>query len=162
MFMPVIAAAAACRGSASGKMMIGFLPPSSRVTSFSPSAASRAMTRPVGTEPTNPMRLMSGWRTRADPVVPSPVSTLTTPGGNRPSHSSPSLRLDSGACSEPLTTTQLPAARGAAAFSAQKRKGWLNGLIFATTPQGCRRVKFSWRGPRDEVSPLISVISPAK
>ena len=60
MFMPFIAAVAAFTGSASGKTMMGFLPPSSRVTSFSPSAASRAMMRPVSTEPTNPMRSTSG------------------------------------------------------------------------------------------------------
>ena len=114
--------------------MTGFLPPSSRVTSFSPSAASRAMMRPVSTEPTKPMRSTSGCRTMAEPVSPPPVTTFTTPGGSRPSHSSAKRRLDSGACSEPFTTTVFPAASAAAAFSAQKRKGWLNGLIFATTP----------------------------
>ena len=134
MFMPLIAAFAAATGSASGKMKMGFLPPSSSVTSFIPSAASRAMIRPVSTEPTKPMRSTSGWRTMAEPVAAPPVTTLTTPGGRTPSHSSPKRRLDSGACSDPFTTTVLPATRAAAAFSAQKRNGWLKGLIFATTP----------------------------
>ena len=97
MFMPFIAAVAACTGSASGKTMMGFLPPSSSVTSFSPSAASRAMMRPVSTEPTNPMRSTSGCRTMAEPVSPPPVTTFTTPGGRTPSHSSPKRRLESGA-----------------------------------------------------------------
>ena len=51
MFIPFTAAFAARAGSASGKMMMGFLPPSSRVTSFSPSAASRAMMRPSPPSP---------------------------------------------------------------------------------------------------------------
>ena len=46
MFMPLIAAAAAFFGSASGKMMIGFLPPSSKLTRFRPAAASCAIARP--------------------------------------------------------------------------------------------------------------------
>ena len=132
--MPFTAAFAALAGSASGKMMIGFLPPSSSVTSFSPSAASRAMMRPVSTDPTKPMRSTSGCRTMAEPVSPPPVSTFTTPGGMMSSHSSAKRRLDSGACSEPFTTTVFPAARAAAAFSTQNRKGWLKGLILATTP----------------------------
>jgi hypothetical protein len=59
-------------------------------------------------------------------------------------------------------TTVLPAASGAAAFSTQNRNGWLNGLSFATTPYGWRRVKFMWRGPYELVVPFTSVISPAK
>ena len=114
--------------------MMGFLPPSSSVTSFNPSAASRAMMRPVSTEPTKPMRSTSGCRTMAEPVSAPPVTTFTTPGGRMPSHSSAKRRLDSGAWSAPFTTTVLPAASAAAAFSAQKRKGWLKGLILATTP----------------------------
>ena len=134
MFIAATACAAALTGSASGKMTIGFLPPSSRVTSLRLSAASRATRRPVSTEPTKPTRATSGWRTMADPVAPSPVTMFTTPGGKISAHSSPSFRLDSGACSGPLITTVLPAASAEAAFSAQKRNGWLNGLILATTP----------------------------
>src|SRR5262249_2888663 len=80
---------AAFLGSASGKITIGFLPPSSRLTRLSPAAASLAMARPVGTEPTKPIRLTSGWRTSSAPTAPSPVMMLMTPSGNMPSHSSP-------------------------------------------------------------------------
>ncbi len=134
MFMPLIAAAAACFGSASGKMMIGFLPPSSSVTRLSPSAAPLATRRPVSTEPMKPTRETSGCATSAAPVVPSPATTFTTPGGKMPSASRATSKLESGACSELLMTTQLPAARGAAAFSTQKRNGWLKAFSFATTP----------------------------
>src|SRR5438477_395683 len=106
MFMPLIAALAAFFGSASGKMIIGFFPPSSKLTRFNPDAASRAIARPVGTEPTKPIRSTSGWRTSAEPVAPSPVVMLTTPGGKMPSHNSPMRRLDNGACSEPLIGTR--------------------------------------------------------
>ena len=89
---------------------------------------------PVGTEPTTPTRLISGCRTIASPQILSPVNTLTTPGGRTSSQISANLKLDKGACSEAFTITVFPAARGAADFSAQKRSGWLKGLILATTP----------------------------
>ena len=62
------------------------------------------------------------------------MTTFTTPGGMTPSHSSAKRRLESGAWSAAFTTTVLPAASAAAAFSAQKRNGWLKALILATTP----------------------------
>ena len=73
---------ATAAGSASSKTITGALPPSSRWTRFSVSAAALAISLPVPTSPVSDTMRTSGWRTRPAPTgSPSPVITLKTPGG---------------------------------------------------------------------------------
>ena len=123
MFMPLMAASCRLLGIGIGENDDRILAAEFEADALEAGRRLLAMIRPVGTDPTKPMRRTSGWRTSAEPTLPSPVMMLTTPAGNMPSHNSPSRRLESGACSEPLITTVLPAASGAAAFSAQNRNG---------------------------------------
>src|SRR5215218_1047669 len=76
--------------------MFGLLPPSSSVTRFSGSPASRMISAPVLVEPVNATLSTPGWRTRYAPVDgPSPGTMLTTPSGNPTSvsRSASSLRF---------------------------------------------------------------------
>src|SRR6516225_7733420 len=111
---------AAARRSASGNTTWGDLPPSSRVTLLRFSAAACATARPVAVEP---------------------VMALITPGGNPAwANSSANRRVDTGECSEGLTTTGQPAARAGAIFQVNRSNGEFHGVIAATTPTGSRRV----------------------
>src|SRR6266581_360814 len=70
--------------SASPKMIIGPLPPSSSITCLP--AARRATDAPVAVEPTNPTPSTSGWPATSSPTsAPGPVTRLTAPGGKSPS-----------------------------------------------------------------------------
>lgn len=57
---------------------------------------------------------------------------------------------------------ELPAASGTADFPAQNMKGWLNGMMRATTPMGSRTEKLTAPGPMGTELPFISVTRPAK
>src|SRR5215217_3955439 len=103
---PLIAASM----SASGRMMFGDFPPSSRVTRLSARPALAPISRPTSVEPVNAILSTPGWSTSAAPVPPSPVTTLTTPSGTPASSaSSASRRALSGVCSAGLSTTVQPA-----------------------------------------------------
>ena len=67
---------------------------------------------------------------------PKPLTTLTTPGGNRSSISSSTTSNDAGVCSAGLRTTQLPAASAGASFQVAIRIGKFQGMIWPTTPSG--------------------------
>ena len=67
--------------SASGRMMLGLLPPSSSVTRFSARPHLAPISRPTTVEPVNATLSTPGWSTSAAPVSPSPVSTLSVPSG---------------------------------------------------------------------------------
>ncbi len=106
-FIPRTAAAATVSGSASGKTIIGFLPPNSSVTCFTASsAAARWRARPVSGEPMKAMRRMPGWRTMASPTVrPWPVTMLKTPAGSASRATSARMSAESGLVSGGLTTS---------------------------------------------------------
>ena len=71
---------ATAAGSASSKTITGALPPSSRCTRLSVSAAVRAMILPVSTSPVSDTSRTSGCLTIASPAgTPSPVMTFSTP-----------------------------------------------------------------------------------
>ena len=78
--------------SASSKITTGALPPSSRWTRFSESAAALAIHLPVGGEPVRQTIATSGWVTSSAPVgSPWPPIALKTPGGRiSPHHSAKS------------------------------------------------------------------------
>ncbi len=74
--------------SASGRMMLGDLPPSSSVTRLRSRPHRSAISRPTALEPVNATLSTPGCATSAAPVEPSPVSTLRTPGGSPASRAS--------------------------------------------------------------------------
>ncbi|MCC2654970.1 MAG: hypothetical protein K0Q76_78 [Panacagrimonas sp.] len=68
--------------SASSRMIEGDLPPSSRATRLTVSAAAAATRRPAAVEPVKDTMSTSRWRTSASPTVgPRPITMLKTPGG---------------------------------------------------------------------------------
>ena len=102
--------------SASSKITTGALPPSSRCTRLSVSAAARAIHLPVSTEPVSETMRMSGCWTSAWPVSPRPPMTLSTPLGRNSAAISPSLSVVSGVVSAGLRTIVLPAASAGPIF----------------------------------------------
>ena len=68
--------------SASSKTMNGDLPPSSRLRRLPLPAVAARMMRPTSVDPVKAILSTSGCSTRAAPVAPSPVTTLTTPAGS--------------------------------------------------------------------------------
>src|SRR5262245_53479666 len=105
--------------------MLGDLPPSSSEIFFSVAAALRMIVLPTSTLPVNAILSTDGCATRAAPAVsPTPVMTLTTPGG-RPA----SAKLDasasavSGVCSAGLSTAVQPAQIAGASFHDAIRSG---------------------------------------
>ena len=108
--IPYATAALAARSRfASASTIIGSLPPSSRLTGVSVSAARTMTLLPVLTEPVN--MTMSTSSTSAAPVSPRPVATAKTPSGMPHSASISAMSsYVSGVTSDGLRTTALPAA----------------------------------------------------
>ena len=140
--MPATIPIEAFARSASGKTMLGDLPPSSSVTRTSRSPAIAAMRRPVSVPPVNAILETSGCRTSASPAsAPKPVTTLTTPGGMPASSTSGiSSSSDAEVCSLGLITIVFPPASAGASFISVSRSGEFQGVIAPTTPIGWRRV----------------------
>jgi len=68
--------------SASSRMMLGLLPPSSWATRLTVGAALRATSMPARVEPVKETMSISGWLEMAAPTVgPSPFTRLNTPAG---------------------------------------------------------------------------------
>ena len=105
--------AAARAMSASAKMMLALLPPSSSVHRFTWSAQPAMICLPTAVDPVKHTLRTSGWVTKRSPTTdPFPGTTVNTPGGRpaaRPS--SPSRIAVSGVSSAGFRTTVLPAAR---------------------------------------------------
>ena len=102
--------------SASGRITLADLPPSSSATRLTVSAASAATLRPAPVEPVNETMSTSGCPASASPTTgPWPVTRLNTPGGSPASWKiSASAYADSGATSLGLSTTVQPAASAGA------------------------------------------------
>ena len=104
-------------GSASSKTTTGALPPSSRCTRLSVSAAVRAIHLPVPTLPVKDTMLISGcWTMCAPTPGPSPVTTFRTPFGRTSTSSSAKRSVETGVSSDGFNTTTLPAASAGAIF----------------------------------------------
>jgi len=102
---------------ASSSTTTGALPPSSRCTRASVSAAARAIALPVPTEPVSDTIRIAGWVTSDVPTgSPWPVTTLNTPAGRTSSASSARRIVVSGVSSDGLSTIALPAASAGAIF----------------------------------------------
>lgn len=70
--------------STSAKKMLGLLPPSSRVTGIRLCEAYCMISRPVVVSPVNATLAMRSLEANGLPAsAPNPLTTLTTPGGNR-------------------------------------------------------------------------------
>ena len=84
---------------------------------MSESAAARAIAWPVATSPVSDTIATSGWHTSAAPACsPSPVTTLSTPGGRMSAVISARRSALSGVSSDGFSTTVLPAASAGPTF----------------------------------------------
>src|SRR3979490_3396727 len=116
--------------SASSRMMVGDLPPSSRVTRLSVPAASRRMVLPTTVEPVNDIFMISGWRLSSVPTTsPRPVTILNTPLGRPAScNASVSTCICVALISLGLRTAVHPAARAAASFPQMNTASLFHGV----------------------------------
>jgi hypothetical protein len=117
---------AALATSASSNTITGALPPSSRCTRFSVSAAFFAISRPVELSPVSETIPTSGCLTIASPTgSPSPVTTLKTPGGKTSASAIHCANFSSvsGVFSAGLMTMVLPAASAGPSFHAAMYSG---------------------------------------
>lgn len=114
------------------------MPPSSKLTGVSVSAAAFPMRRAVSGEPVKLMRSKSPCRVSAAPASsPIPCTTFSTPGG---SPASPATSASSepvkGAHSGGFTTTVSPAASAGPSFQVVSISGAFQGVTSAATPAG--------------------------
>ena len=122
-------------------MMFGDSPPSSSVTRLSAPPAFAPISRPTSVEPVKAILSTPACSTSAAPVLPSPVSTFSTPGGKPTSRaSSPRRSALSGVCSAGFSTIVQPAASAGEIFHAAISTGKFQGITCAHTPTGSRRV----------------------
>ena len=105
--------------SASSRITLADLPPSSSATFFTVPAATSCTRRPARAEPVNETMSTSGWAAIASPTTgPVPGTTLSTPAGSPTSAATAaSTYEDSGATSVGLSTTVQPAASAAATLA---------------------------------------------
>ena len=135
--MPSTRPSTALSRSASSNTTNGDLPPSSSDNFLCESAVARRIARPTSVEPVKAILSTSGCTTSAAPVLPSPVTMFTTPGGKPTSlHSSANASAVSGVNSAGFSTTVFPAASAGAIFHATMRSGKFHGMIWPTTPRG--------------------------
>src|SRR6266478_2580620 len=122
---PKSAPSTAASQSASAKKTLGDLPPSSRVTRLSVSAALLTMIFPTAALPVKAILSTPGCATSAAPAVsPKPLTILTTPGGNpNSSNQQATSIMVSGVCSAGLSTQVQPAAMAGASFHAAMTSG---------------------------------------
>ena len=106
--------------SASPRMTLADLPPSSRATRLTVPAATSVTRLPARVEPVNETMSTSGWAAMASPTTgPSPVTRLNTPAGiPTSSMTSASTKAFSGATSLGFSTTVQPAVRAGATLAA--------------------------------------------
>ena len=124
--------------SASSRMMLADLPPSSCATRFTVSAEDFATIIPARVEPVNDIMSMSGWRDITSPTFrPSPFTRLKTPAGTPASSRISANRAAlSGATSDGFKTMVQPAARAGATLQAIWLIGQFHGVIKPHTPTG--------------------------
>ena len=129
--------------SQSANTMAAFLPPSSKDTSFTPSATAFMMAAPVRDSPVKVTASMPGWVVSASPAEPGPkpCTTLNTPGGTPASWKASAISTaDEGVSSDGLQMMVLPQISAGAAFQVSERMGRFQGEMLATTPSGLRLV----------------------
>jgi hypothetical protein len=132
------AEAAAAARSASAKITLALLPPSSRVQRFTCSAQPAMIRLPTAVDPVNATLRTSGCVTKRSPTTePLPGMTVSTPSGRPASRASSPIRTAvRGVSSAGFTTTVLPAARAGAIPQARIGIGKFQGTMMPTTPSG--------------------------
>src|SRR6266496_990593 len=98
----------------------------------------------MGVEPTNEIAATCCESRRASTATLSPCTTLNTPSGRPASCHSSATRTDAdGSRSEGLSTNVFPQAIATGCIQHGTITGKLNGVIPATTPNGCRKLNES-------------------
>ncbi|MNO61746.1 hypothetical protein D3C76_524010 [compost metagenome] len=135
--------------SALREMMVGDLPPSSRVTGTRFSAAARITCLPMLVAPVN-SRWSNGCEQNAWPVSGPPVITATSSSANTERIMRAISSEVFGVNSEGLIITRLPAARAPARPLKARFTGKFHGLTMPITPSGWYSTQASprsvWRG----------------
>ena len=123
--------------SASSNTMNGDLPPSSSVSALPVPAVCARISRPTSVEPVKAILSTPACSTSSAPVLPSPVTTLSTPAGSPAcAASSANSSAVSEVNSAGFSTTVLPSASAGATFQASISSGKFQGMICPTTPTG--------------------------
>ncbi len=95
------------------------------------------MSLPTSVDPVNATFLTAGCVTTSEPILPPPVTMLTTPGGSSACmQMSANSKADSGVVSAGFNTTVLPAASAGAIFHASISNGKFHGMTWPATPSG--------------------------
>ena len=128
--MPLIIPSTASSIAASSNTKLAALPPSSKVAVFLVADMDLAIALPTSVEPVNATLFISGWLTKAAPVIPSPVTIFTTPSGSPACwQTSANKSAVSGVVSAGFNTTVFPAASAGAIFQASINNGKFQGII---------------------------------
>ena len=124
--------------SASSRMMLADLPPSSWATRLTVGAAFCATRTPARVEPVKDIMSTSGcWLSAVPTPGPSPLTRLNTPAGTpAASRISAKIIASNGAISLGLSTIVQPAARAGATLTAIWFIGQFQGVIRPQTPMG--------------------------
>src|SRR6266536_2556694 len=125
--------------SASGSTTAWFFAPPSAWTRLPVAVARSWMYRATGVEPTNETAAIRGESRIASTATLSPCTTLNTPSGSPARAHSSAMSMDAdGSRSLGLSTNVLPQAIATGCIQHGTITGQLNGVIPATTPNGCR------------------------
>src|ERR1700721_4246636 len=110
----------------------------------------------IDDEPTKPTAFTRGSVSNVSTASLSPLTTLSTPGGNPALRNNSAMRIGTdGSRSEGFRMKVLPQASAGAHFHSGIMAGKLNGVMPATTPSGWRIENRSMPGPApSEYSPL--------
>src|SRR6202162_2430020 len=129
--------------SASSKMMLADLPPSSCVTRLTVGAAAEATETPARVDPVKETIATSGCEAISEPTVgPSPLTKLKTQGGSPASWRICAKRYaESGAISLGLSTMVHPAASAGATLQTTWFMGQFQGVMSPHTPTGSFRIR---------------------
>ena len=129
--------------SASAKTRLAPLPPSSRQTLLSVSAAFLVMSLPARVDPVKEIMSTSGWPDRRVPTpAPSPLTRLNTPLGSPAESTISANRIeDSGDSSDGLRIMVHPATSAAATLRVTWFIGQFHGVIRPTTPMASRMTR---------------------
>ena len=118
---------------------------------------------PVGTLPITATAATSGWLAKARAGVPAPWQDVEDPGREQVADELRQPKRRKRGLIRGLYDDAVAGRQRSGRFPpAQNMKGWLNGMIRATTPRGSLIEKFSRPGAAGTEVPFISVTSPAK
>ena len=160
-FMPPMTPSATSSGSASGKAISAFLPPSSSITALSVSAAAFITARPVGTEPISAIIATSRWRGERGADLLAAGHDVEHAGRQDAVDQFGKPQRRQRRLLRRLHHHGVAGRERRAALPAQNMNGWLNGMMRPTTPRGSRTEKLTTPGPIGIDEPFISVTRPA-